>query len=237
LFEAMSEYPTTFAHPVYLGESPHDSETAALASGTGVLIRFNEKLVGVTCQHVLASFRKKREANPRTIFAFGRLVVDTESLVLDESRDLDLVSFDFTNLSGRLADRGRTVEPTKWPPEEITMDDTVAFAGFPGEWREQPAKGEMTFHSFASGASPIRSVHPTHFYTRLEIDSAIRAGVGRRDLGPPDGLSGGPVFVWRRGPVLRAGLVGFVTEYTKEYDLFHVRRSICIASDGTLIRQ
>ena len=62
LFEALSEYPTTFAHPVYLGESPHDSETAALASGTGVFIRFDGKLVGVTCQHALASFRKKREA-------------------------------------------------------------------------------------------------------------------------------------------------------------------------------
>ncbi len=91
-------------------------------------------------------------------------------------------------------------------------------------------------HSFASGASPIRSVHSTYFYTRLEIDSAIRAGVGRHDLGPLSGLSGGPVFVWRRGPVLRAELVGFVTEYAKEYDLFHVRRSTCIASDGTLIR-
>jgi Trypsin-like peptidase domain len=236
LFEVMSEYPTKFAHPVYLGESPHDSDTAVLASGTGVFIRFDGKLVGVTCQHVLASFRKRREANPRTIFAFGRLVVDAESLVLDESRELDLVTFDFTKLSGRLADRGRTVEPTKWPPEEITLDDAVAFAGFPGEWREQPAKGEMTFHSFASGASPIRSVHPTYFYTRLEIDSAIRAGVGRHDLGPLGGLSGGPVFVWRRGPVLRAELVGFVTEYSKEYDLFHVRRSTCIASDGTLIR-
>jgi hypothetical protein len=103
---------------VYLGESPHDSETAALASGTGVFIRFDGKLVGVTCQHVLASFRKRREANTRTIFAFGRLIVDAESLVLDESRELDLVTFDFTNVRP-LADQGRTVEPTNWPPENI----------------------------------------------------------------------------------------------------------------------
>jgi hypothetical protein len=236
VFEALADYPTKFAHPVYLGESPHDSETAGIASGTGVFIRLAEKLVGVTCQHVLASFREKRDADARAIFAFGRLVIDPESLVLDESQELDLVTFDFTKLSGRLPDKGRTVEPMHWPPGDIALDDVVAFAGFPGDWREQPARGEMTFHSFASGASPIRSLGPTHFYTRLEIASAIRAGVGRLDLGPLGGLSGAPVFVWRKGRVLTAELVGFVTEYSKEYDLFHVRRSTCIAPDGTLIK-
>jgi hypothetical protein len=236
LFEALAGYPTKFAHPVYLGESPHDSEVAALASGIGVFIRLGSRLVGVTCQHVLASFREKRKGNDRAIFAFGQLVIDAESLVLDESEKLDLVTFDLTGLSGRLSDQGRSVEPTQWPPGEISEGEAVAFAGFPGEWREQPARGEMEFHSFASGASPIRSVHPTYFYTQLEMDSAIRAGVGRPDLGPLGGLSGAPVFAWQRGALLTAELVGFVKEYLKEYDLLYIRRSTCIAPDGTLIR-
>jgi hypothetical protein len=235
-FEVMSEYPTKFAHPVYLGESPHDSETAALSSGTGVFLRLDGKLVGVTCQHVLESFREKRKDDSRAIFAFGRLVVEPDELLLDESKELDLVTFDFSSLSGRLPDQGRTVEPAQWPPGEITLDDAVAFAGFPGNWREQPARGELTFRSFASGASPIRGLHHTYFYVRLELESAIRAGTGRPDLGPLGGLSGAPVFVWRRGPVLSTELVGFVKEYSKDLDLFYVRRSSCIAPDGTLIR-
>src|SRR5262245_45184961 len=71
-FENIARYPVPFAHPVILGESPNDSETAALASGTGVLLRLSSTFViGVTCHHVLKAFRQKREVNPQSVFSFG----------------------------------------------------------------------------------------------------------------------------------------------------------------------
>src|SRR5687767_6206284 len=98
----MARYPVPFAHPVFLGESPHFSEEASLASGTGVLLRLSTKLVGVTCEHVLAEFRNRRHVNPRVIFSFGRLLIDVERHLIDADSAIDLATFDLTELSGRL---------------------------------------------------------------------------------------------------------------------------------------
>lgn len=235
-FEQLSRYPVRFAHPVFLGESPHSSYRAELASGTGVLIRLAQSLIGVTCEHVLADFRRRRKLNPRTIFSFGRLPIDAEGRLIDEDTTVDLATFDLTELSGDLDDQGRTVEPRTWPPGDFADDDVIAFAGFPGRWREQPGQGGLTFYSFSSGASPVTSVGPAHLYTRIEIDKVLRAGVGRLNLGPLGGLSGGPVFVWRRGLIATAELIGFIKEYQENLDLLLIRRATCIAADGTLIR-
>jgi hypothetical protein len=234
-FEQIARYPVRFAHPVFLGESPHLSDVAALASGTGVFLRFGTKLIGVTCEHVLAAFRSRRDMNPGTIFSFGRLVVDVEKHLIQADSSIDLATFDLSALSGRLDDEGRTVEPAVWPPGDVSPDDVIAFAGYPGLWREQPGLGGLRFYSFSSGASGVASLGSTHMYTRIEIDAMLRAGHGRLDLGPLGGLSGGPVFVWRRGIVVTAELVGFIQEYQESLDLLYIRRAHCIAADGTLV--
>jgi hypothetical protein len=64
----------------------------------------------------------------------------------------------------------------------------------------------------------------------------LRAGNGRLDLRPLGGLSGGPVFVWRRGVIARAELIGFIKEYQENLDLLYVRRANCITVDGILVR-
>jgi hypothetical protein len=56
--------------------------------------------------------------------------------------------------------------------------------------------------------------------------SAVRRGLG--------GLSGGPVFVWRKTPILIAELVGFIYEYQESLDLMLVRSAAVIRADGTL---
>jgi hypothetical protein len=48
------------------------------------------------------------------------------------------------------------------------------------------------------------------------------------------GLSGGPVFAWRKTPVLVAELVGFIYEYQESLDLMFVRSAAVIREDGRL---
>src|SRR5687768_4773673 len=93
-FEHMTRYPVRFAHPVFLGESPHSSQAASLASGTGVLMRLDTKLIGVTCEHVLAEYRIRRHVNSRTIFSFGRLIINPEGHLIDADSSIDLATFD-----------------------------------------------------------------------------------------------------------------------------------------------
>jgi hypothetical protein len=61
------------------------------------------------------------------------------------------------------------VEPVLWPARDINSDDVIAFAGFPGYWREQRGRGGLTFYSFSSGASAIASLGPAHLYTRIQM--------------------------------------------------------------------
>jgi hypothetical protein len=234
--EQITKYALRFAQPVFFGQSPAAAYSASLASGTGTLIRLGEKFIGVTCHHVLDGYRARRQLDPQTVFHFGRIEFDPERYLIAENRGIDLVTLDLTSFVGKVEEMTALnfVDPIRWPPSSITTDDVIAFAGFPGIWREQVSLAYLRFYSFSSGASPVSALGERHLMTRIEPEECVAAIRGGLVMGSLGGLSGGPVFVWRTGPILVAELIGFAIEYQETLDLLYIRRAVCLESDGGL---
>jgi hypothetical protein len=235
--EEIARYPVRFAQPVFFGQSPVLAYSAELASGTGSLLRFDDKFIGVTCLHVLTGYRRKLEEDPAIIFHFGRIQLNPEQYIIAESAELDLVTLDLTSFVGAVGgiDPQNFVSPIRWPPPSVTTDDVFALAGFPGIWRERASLGYLRFYSFSSGTISVYSIGEQHFIMRLYEEEAQAVVNYDLVLGSIGGLSGGPVFVWRRTPILFPELVGFIMEYQDIYDLLYIRRATCLDSTGRFL--
>jgi hypothetical protein len=235
LFNQLARYAGRFAQPVYYAD-PGAEGHAAFKNGSGFFVRLARCTVAVTCHHVLSDYRRRRSAVGSS-FEFGRLSIDPEQYVLAESQYLDLVTLDVSGLVGRPGgvDPAWCVDPYRWPPGDVDSDDVLAFAGFPGLGREQVDPDYFRFHAFSAGTTAVASKGgPDHLYTQIDLEHSIMSGVRpdiAEDLG---GVSGGPLFVWRKTPILIPELVGVVIEYQAGLDLLYVRRAACLRDDGTI---
>lgn len=236
--EELKRYPVRLAMPVLFGAPISSTQPTRPSSGSGCFVDLSGRLLAVTCQHVLAGYRRRLEEGP-TFFQFGPILFDPEKCIVGESVALDLVTFDVTShlhtgVNG--VERRLCVSPTQWPPREIDREnDVLAFAGFPGIWREQPDRDYFRFYSLSCATVGVESLAEQHLWTSLRLSESIIDRDPNLELGSLGGLSGGPVFAWRKTPILIAELVGFITEYQEGLDLLHVRRACCINADGTLV--
>jgi hypothetical protein len=234
--DALRKYAVRLAQPVFFGESPRNTYSADLLNGSGCFVLLGQRLVGVTCHHVLEGFRRKRQ-QITTVFQFGPLRLDPEIHLLSESQNLDLATFDFTaflDAPQNGVPRSACIEPRQWPPQEVTSDDVLALAGYPGIWRDQV--DHLRFYSFSHGATGVEGLGESHMVTRLRLDECIKTELATGlILGSIGGMSGGPVFAWRKTPILVADLVGFVTEYQEAFDLMYIRKACCVSIEGLLI--
>ncbi|MFL6214220.1 MAG: hypothetical protein ACJ74J_10065 [Blastocatellia bacterium] len=234
-FEELSRYAVKFAQPVFFGESPASSYSASLQSGTMTLLKFEDLFIGVTCQHVLAGYREMHKTRPDIIFQIGHAEFDPLKQLIDEDQQNDLATFNltpFVQTVERMTE-SNFIEPLSWPPSEISEDDVICLAGFPGIWREQLNLGYLRFYSFSSGASEIHAASENHIVTRIEAEKCRVSINEGKVLGSLGGLSGGPVFCWRKSELLRAELVGFIYEYQENLDLMYIRAAKVLAQDGT----
>jgi hypothetical protein len=234
-FDEISKYTVRFATPVFFGESPFSSYSASLRNGTATLIRLKNRFLGVTCQHVLDGYRAF-ESPQGKFFQIGPVRIDPERHVISEDRNLDLAIVDITSFvskTGSLTE-ANFVQPMNWPPREVSKEDVLCLCGFPGIWREQMDLGHIRFYSFSSGLGEVSSVRDNVIVTRFQIQDCITQINFGKILGSIGGMSGGPVFAWRKTPILIAELVGFIYEYQENLDLMYVRAAKVIRDDGTL---
>lgn len=234
--KALTDWAEPFARPVYFGQRDPHSNKLQVASGTGGLLRLGDKFLGITCQHVIKAYRAAKLEGRADFFYFGDAAIDPDSSVIDESERLDLVVFDLTDVAARtpFLRESNFYEPRHWPPDEIDESDVLAFVGFPGEWREQEGRLDLYFYKMNYGAASIESVSEERICSRLALDEVtyfVRNKTGFQSAG---GLSGAPVFAWRRGVILTGELVGFVYEYQAAFDLLFIRRATCIQASGKL---
>lgn len=235
LFEQLARYPGQFAQPVFFAD-PAAEGHAAFKNGSGFFVRLRERTVGVTCHHVLADYRKRRGSSLSPSFQFGRTRFEPEERLIAESRELDLAILDVSALvdARNGIESASCIVPGTWPPGDLSSDDILALAGFPGIGRQHITPDYFRFHLLSVGTTEIASLGSTHLMTRIELEKCISSGVlphVTEDLG---GMSGGPVFVWRKGLLVTAELVGVMYEYQSSLDLMCVRRLNCIRPDGTL---
>ena len=213
-FDRISTYAVDYATPVFFGESPYSSYAAKLANGTATLVKFENRFCAVTCWHVIDGYRRSR-AEGATAFQIGPFRMDPEEHLIGEDEEFDLAVLDLTSLMDRTDDLGESkfVRPVCWPPQSVSTTDILCLGGFPGIWREQADRGYLRFYSFSSGTCEVRSVRDNQIVTTVQIEDCISQIRDDRVWGSLGGLSGGPVFVWRKTPILVAELVGFIYEY------------------------
>lgn len=233
-YEELARYPVRLALPVYFREARHPIVGGHWASGSGCLLRLGARTFGVTCRHVVEGFRQFRSLSGTAVFRFGLAEFDPDKHVVAESERLDIVTLDLTQFVGGRLDSASCIEPVEWPPAEVADDDVLALAGFPGIWRQEVAAEHLRFYSFSSGATAVDSLASDHLYTQIKPDQCVASMEDRLEVESLGGLSGGPVFAWRTGVVLRAEFIGIVTEYQESWDLLHIRRANCLRADGTI---
>ena len=235
--DQLRRYAVRLAQPVFFGESPNNTYAAALANGSGCFVLLEGRLIGVTCHHVLNRFRQKRQVAP-SVFQFGPIRLDPECHLLSESASLDLATFDLTeylDVEHNGVPRALCIQPRHWPPNDVELDEAVTLAGFPGIWRSQVDMNHLRFYSFSHGATGVQAVGENHLVTRIEIDKCLTDINDGLVLGSLGGLSGGPVFAWRKTPILIAELVGFITEYQETLDLLYIRKASCLSIEGNVV--
>ena len=236
LAKALIEFPAGFMEPVYIGDPPLHRLVPACATGTATLLRLGERFLAVTCHHVLQAYRDLSH-RPRH-FQIGELLMEPENQLLSESKSLDLAvirvheSQILDDCPGPGLHRLKFFGPRGWPPDPTTTEDVVSFSGFPGAWREQDTLASFVAYMFGHGAARVHAVSGTHFVTRLELGDC-RTLYSAKEVGDIGGMSGGPVFRWRRHQ-LEPQLVGVIYEYQSTYDLLYVRSTKVIRSDGTI---
>jgi hypothetical protein len=235
LFDQLARYPGQFAQPVFFAD-PAAEGHAAFKNGSGFFVRLPERTVGVTCHHVLADYRKRRGPSLSPSFQFGRVRFEPEERLVAEDRELDLAILDVASLVD-VPDGihgASCLVPGSWPPGDLSSDDILALGGFPGIGRQQITPDYFRFHLLSVGTTEVASLGSTHLVTRIELEKCVSSGVlpeVTEDLG---GMSGGPVFVWRKGVLVSAELIGVIYEYQASLDLLYVRRLACVRPDGTL---
>lgn len=221
-----------FCEAVYFGPNPQPGKVGPVSNGTITFLKMNEDLlVGVTCKHVLDSYRQRSANAEDIVFQLGPMVIDPIELIIDESEEFDLVSLDLGCLvsADRFLTRHRFKDIFGWPPAGVEPGDFVSLAGFPGERRRLEEPRTVNFGTFSMVGSKVESVEASYFYSRIEAEKC-------RDFSNPEytmpglgGLSGGPVFANRP---LCLELVGFVQEYSAPLDLLRCRMASVMSIDG-----
>ncbi len=224
----MAKYPVRFCKPAHFGKRPVKDHQVKVNHGTVTFLELDGRPLAVTCSHVLDAYREiSNECD--TIFQIGATVFNPLERIIYESKELDLVSIDLQNIKKENLINGQEVGscffvPPYWPPNEITRGDFVAFAGFPGRWRNYLSWYEISFDSFSSGACLVASVQEDYFVCQFEreywVESFNTYGRNGMELDDIRGLSGGPVFIYRE---LYWELVGIIYEFSSEFDLMYVR--------------
>jgi len=210
-------------------------EYKILHNGTVCFLRTESRLLGITAHHVLAKYRLDLAADPQLHCQFGSSTVQPEGRVIAESEELDLVTFDVSDVQAA-AIRVSPHVPISWPSAPVTPAEVVLYGGYPGSLRDEgPRTAEIPFQWFVG--SPL-SV--TSSYVKLRVDfenfhqPLNRLPILNTELG---GLSGGPVFRFVSGPVVeRLELAGFISESQPNLGLVYARPAHCVLADGTLDR-
>lgn len=229
LSDALSEFPLLHARPIWYVESTGTQVRTA----TVTLVRFGDSYLALTANHIIETFQASLLADPTAMCGVYSTPIDIQACLREGSRDLDIAILDLTHhVTAGSISASSFYTPPVWPPAEISTEDAVSFGGFPGVWSEQLQASHLRFYSFSSGAGEVTSVGERHVYTRLRLDECITAIRDGKVIGSLGGLSGSPVWVWRK---LHAELVGMVVEYEPRNDLLYIRRTAVLDPAGRLL--
>ena len=181
----------------------------------------------VTCHHVWNEFKELRSQNPQLRFGFcfemvKPVTVEMDSLLVDEDKRCDLVTFDMQSLlsiCGGL--EFYNLYQNRSP--KINAEDVLYLIGFPGKGRLD-GRNSIGFPRQAIG---MQATEAGDFRFYADIGNL---GLQADDFG---GVSGSPCFLVREDKQFR--LVGFTTGYApNNMNRLSFTYASSIKSDGTI---
>lgn len=238
LGEKMGKFPLLFAKAAFFGQRPSREKRVEINNGTVTLADLGSGPIAITCQHVIAGFRKKREEAERVIFQLGFVDFDPVEQLIDENERLDLATIWLTEKQAKAVTSEGEIgscifKPKSWPPPLPDKGEFIAFGGFPGTLRSILSFDELEFGSWSSGASEISSVSDFQFASVFNRENWIQSFGTKHhmDLIALGGMSGGPVFIKRK---VYWDLVGIVSQYHENYDTVFFGSLRSLRQDGTI---
>jgi hypothetical protein len=106
-------------------------------SGTMCVIKTSEAVFGVTNDHVLKTYEKRKTERSDIFCQLGSGPFDPTANLISSSKYWDLATFNIPELTLRtFGHKGFLAR--KWPPKPITNDDHVVFGGYPEIRRSVP---------------------------------------------------------------------------------------------------
>jgi len=222
LEKTLAEFPLKFAVAVLIAEPSRFDGDVRLTNGTATLVQFGRNRFAVTCSHVLEKYRR----TPDAILQIGNIKLDpTVQLVAEHpTADLATIRISESQAEGLTACDGMRAEffqPTSWPPATVRENHCVALCGYPGKWRQRMSPEKIDFYGYSIGATAVTSAGEDRFaclFERQRWVSSFRHEL--QDLEELGGMSGGPVF---RLGYLQWELVGFIYEFSPQYDIMFMR--------------
>lgn len=227
-----------FAKPVFFGPRPSHSYPSEIRNGTITLADLGSGPLGITCHHVLDSYRKLREQSGDILFQIGDQELDPLSQLVDQNERLDIAVLKLPESQVTAITSTGTIgsclfRPKQWPCEPATRGSYVAFGGFPGKLKNITSLNEIEFGSWSSGASHIDSASDIQFVSAFDRAYWVKSfgSTAHMELSTLGGMSGGPAFI-NRG--LYWDFVGIVSEYQDNYDAVFFSSTAPIRHDGTI---
>jgi hypothetical protein len=199
-----------------------------------------EKLVLVTCNHVLAGFHdyKLKQSTGCLCTVFDpyvrRPIVIDENTVIDADQGVDLAVFPAVPQSWPMGTK-QFYRVERWPIPKAKVGDPVSFIGFPGKARV--TTDELGDFRYAVFGFSVSAVSDTKFIITGNGPDPGTLQDNDGNIIPPiakGGMSGSPAYVRD----MRAGfrLAGFVQMGdSSSDDLFFTHASV-LNRDGTLRR-
>jgi hypothetical protein len=215
------------------------------------VMRFQERLVGVTAAHVVNEFRAAAARTSTLVCQLYNISFDLETAIIDIDNDLDIATFavseDELTSSGAIAiDCGM-----RWPPPVPKPGSPIQLVGYPEIIRLvnedlsgiYEAYGALTTVDHVTDRDLLVIYDPAQSPVQPLEDAVAGLPPPRFDM---SGCSGGPAIAhgevgglhrWFPVGIIVAGSGDVGSDgVTKEFDMIRVRRIDRIRPDGTIDR-
>ncbi|MBS0471360.1 MAG: hypothetical protein JSR60_09830 [Proteobacteria bacterium] len=241
LRRAVDDYTLQLGRPLYWHSGAARGD---IVGASCFIMKFADRLVGVTADHVIALFLNAKQQNPKLICQMSDAVVDLEERLIDRNEELDIATF---SVDQKILNDSRavTIDVTDcWPPPKVEIRDTLTLTGFPESLRKMPAIGHCEFGAW--GAMP--TVEDVTERQLIVVFDPTRDKVRGESRMPPlgfnmSGCSGGPALLHKPvNGLLRWFPVGMMSASPSEkqlgifedIDIIRINRIHMLRPDGTV---
>jgi len=241
---ALSEHTLRVARPLFWHIGMRNGGVPKGASA--FILRFEQRLVAVTADHVFEQYLADLQADDRTVCQLAAGQVRPQDSVIARSAKLDIATFE---IDPRQLDaiRADTIDcrGSAWPPPNVEEGDTLTLTGFLDKQRNKIAPNHYAMEAW--GAHGIAdAVSDRDIMTIYEPERVLHA---RFDVPKPplgfnmSGCSGGPALLvkpvngllrWFPVGLIYKGPDGKAEGEFASFDRIHVRRIHFLDTDGTI---